>query len=624
MSDAVSSLTWYDLRGDEAVRALKARCAIAETANKERAARACLFGSLFEGCQLSTFNSVGYDLITSQQFKLLQTPIIRNTCRSIVLTLLAKLFCLDAPLPKAMSDAGNWAQRSKAEDVDQFLECEYGMPQGEFGNIDDLWNQAGMIAMAAVGSACVIVRPGYDQVEAELDDTLMLGVHRSGRWGSIRTVERTAWMDPEEMVFRFPRKYKADILASIEDIEDPLESTRLARGSDSSTKRMVRYYQGWRVRVNGHDGRYLLALKNGKKIQDDPYKRPQWPGVLFHWERQLAGEWGTPLTQSIIEDCIRENERLADADDMIANFAQIITMGPKSVTDQLAQAKGITRLEVDQPDLLKVTVTERLDRQGLEAAAEHSRGAHAIAGVNEAQTSASKAPGSTSGYHEELISHSFAERFADQQRRLTHAKVDATAKRFLWAAQDMIEAGAKDFTRQWKTKDGQTYRAVKVADLDLDSSRYVFTIAAVSEDKDAPRTRAKKADEYLRLQLIDGAEWLQAQRDGDVTAATKLSNKQFSWVDNQIRRWTRDPEETLAKSYRSPRKWLDPKASGRQVALAALDAEDAGCPQSRLNYFDKFLDECTVLVRQEAEQAAKVGAALPGTTDQLSIKGQQQ
>jgi hypothetical protein len=612
------------MRGEDSAKALMARCAQATTDNEERRARAILFGSLFEGCTLTTFNGVGYDLVSSQAFKLIETPIIRNTLRSIVMTLLSKLFCIESPLPKAMSDGGDWNQRSKAEDIDQFLECEFGLPQGEFNNSDDLWNQAGMISMAAVGSAAVVVSPGWDQVEMQLDDTLNMGVDRTGRWGAPRTVVRTAWADPEEMVFANLRKHKQAILESVETVEDPLEATRMGRGMTGKSQRQVRYFQGWRCRVRGRDGRRMVVLKNGTVLEDRPYTRKEPPVVLFHWERQLAGDWGTPHTQTVFEEVLRQNERLADVDDLVANSPGALLLAPKQVQSQLGQARGWQRCETDFPEKIKIAIPEKLDRQALELAKEHELGAHNAAGVNQAQTSASKAKGTQSGLHEDLVAHLFSERFADQQRRLTFAKVEATSRRFLWAAQDMVEAGRTEFIRQWRSKDGKTYRKLNVADLDLDDSRYVFTIAAVSEDKNRPETRAKKADDYLRLNMLTGAEWLQTQKDLDVDSATKLSNGQYEWVESQIKKWTREPLETMPDIYRSPTHWLDPKAAGKQAQLAKLTAEDAGCPEERLAWFDKFMDECVVLARKQALDAASTGQALPGTTQTLQAQGPQQ
>jgi hypothetical protein len=613
----VDSLTWFALSKADAPRALIARCAMAEKANSERQARAVLFGSLFENCKLSTFNAAGYDLVTSQAFTLVNTPIIRNTLRSIVMTLLSKLFCVDAPLPKAMSDGGDWNQRAKAEDVDQFLECEFQQQQGQFNNIDDLWNHGGMLAMAATGSCGVMVLPGWDQVECGLDDTLTWGLDNDGRWGATRGMVRTVWADPEELVFNLPRKFKADILASCETLNDPLEATRLGRGAHGQPKRAVRLCQGFRVAARGRDGRQMLVLKNGRVIEDKPYTRTEIPAVIWHWERQLAGDWGTPVTQTAFEEVMRQNERLADVDNMISNLMQVLLMGPKEIVDQMQLAKGITRVDSDFADKLRVEVMPRLDREGLEMMREHEIGVHNSVGVNQAQTAAKKASGTTSGVHEELVAHLFSERFADQQRRLTYAKVEATAKRFLWAAQDMVEMGRKDFIRQWKNKDGDTYRKLKVSDLDLDSSRYVFSVAAVSEDKNRPETRAKKADEYLRLNLLSGSEWLQTQKDLDPDANTALATEQYEWVESQIRKWTREPVETMGEVYQSPRKWLDPVQMGKQVSVALLKAQDAGCPEERMAFFDRFLDECTVLARDQAQEAAAVGAPLPGMTQPL-------
>jgi hypothetical protein len=609
--------SWYSISDSvEAGRALRRRCEQARSDNYDRSANAVLYASLFEGCTLTSFNSVGYNLVSNQTFQVLQIPIVRNTLRSCISTLLSKIFCADAPLPKVMSDGGDWDQRNKAEEIDQFLECEMKLPQGEFDSTDDMWNHAGLLAMTSTGSAAVIVRPGYDQVECELDDTLTMGIDRDGRWGQPQTVVRTAWRDPEAMISRFP-KFKEDILASVVELTDPLELASIGSRRPPRRLMQVEYYEGWRVKVRGVVGRHMVCLKNGVVLCDDDYDRKEWPGVIFHWERQLAGDWGTPATQTVYRECLRENQLLDDVDDILHNAPGLIVTGPESVQAQLSGSLRIQRITTELPGQIDTKLVPKLDAEALQMAQNHSQGVHDIMGVSVAQSSAQRAIGTRSGEHEELVAKLFSERFAEVQRRLVTAKVEKTARRFLWAAQDMVTEGCKEFTRQFAKKQSPgdprssyTYKTIDVADLSIDDSRFVISIAPVSEDKNSPYTRAIKADKYLQLGKISGDQWLQAQRDADVDAATRLSNSQTDWLEEQIKMWLSAPVEEIPERYQSLRKFQDPVAAGRQVVNAMLQAQIQGCPQERLNYFDRFIDECAALAEQEAAMTQESGQGL--------------
>lgn len=624
MSETPQESCWYAITDSQLAAAqLLKRCAEAVTENYARVARAVLFGSLFEGCTLTTFNQIGYDLVSTNTFAQLQVPIIRNTLRSCALTLLAKVFAVEAPQPKVMSDGGDWEQRTKAEEQDKFLECEMALPQGEFDNLDDMWNHAGLLAIVATGSAAVIIGPGYDQVEAELDDTLTMAVERDGRWGKIQTVVRTVWRDPQAMIARWPG-FRKDILESLVTVEEPLEVTLAQTNRPPRKLIQVEYREGWRVKVRGVVGRHMIVLKNGTVLCDDDWERPEWPGVIFHWERQLAGEWGTPATQAVFRECLRENQMIDDVDDLIHNAPGAIAIHPKDADSQMAASKGIQRIEHDFPEKFNFFIPPKLDVEKLNMAANHGQGVHDIMGVSLSQSTAQRAKGTTSGEHEELVAKLFSERFAEQQRRLVECKVIKSGRRFLWAAQDMIKSGdCKEFVRQFAKKrkpgDGDkpyVYEKIDVSCLEFDDARYVLSLAAVGEDKNSPQTRAIKADKFLELGKLSGDQWLQFQRDADLDANTKLSNSQYDWCEYQINIWLSAPLDKIAARYQSIRPFQDPLAAGRQVTNARLIAEQQGAPNERLAWFDKFADECVLAAKREQTNPLSAAGVQAPVVDQ--------
>jgi len=76
--------------------------------------------------------------------------------------------------------------------------------------------------------------------------------------------------------------------------------------------------------------------------------------------------------------------------------------------------------------------------------------------------------------------------------------------------------------------------------------------------------------------------------------------------------------------YQGPTEWLDLVAAMRQVSLAQLQARTREAPADVLEYFDKFLAECSDYMDEESAQAATsistdaAGAAtiFPGIADQ--------
>lgn len=603
----LSSFTWWALKTQrERAQALIARCGQAVDDNAARKSRAIVLGSLFESIGLTSLSDYGASLIDAKIFKDCTTPIIRNVARSIVSTCHSKLFALDAPLPMALSNGGDWEQREKARDIDQLLECEYKLPQGQFSTTNDAWNHAGLIAMASTGTAGIVAKPGYDQVETSITDTLTMGLDLSGRWGSVRSAVHTTWMDPEEAVFCFPKKFKDAILRSVEDIEDPLNVTRLTLGLTQRQRQQIRLYEGWRSAARGEDGRYMLVLKDGTVLQDNAWKRAGPPVVLWHWERQLGGMWGTPLTHILFHETLALNEMLADVLDAEHNSPQSLLVHDKSTATQLSQVFGWQKVEVEMPGNIQAIAFDKYHRQALPLIAELDASLHQNSGVSEAQAGGTKARGTTSGRHENLVAMYFNERFADHQRRALQAKVIDTSKVYLWCLQDMVADPKKStLKRRWRDQKNNRYHELSVSDLDLDDSAFVMEIAPVSEDKNSPAARADKADNMLRLNLIDGTTWLEAQSALDTDQAQEDADAERDWIDQQITRWERDPVDSLAESYQSPTKWIDFAGAARHVARRQLKVQNMGIPQKRLDFFTKFCDECAELEQQEQENAPK-------------------
>jgi hypothetical protein len=615
---------WFTLDGEEMARAVRTRCELAMREQYTRRGLSVCLGAAIEGFQIDAFNATGLELSHVSAFKALSVPIVRNELRSCAQTILAKVFAPDAPKPFVMSDGGDFEQRSAAELAQDFLVAEMGLPQGQFDNTDDMFNQAGYLAIACTGTAAVIVRPGYDQVECELDDTLTWGLDQSGPYGAILGVVRKAWYDVDDMLARYTKpKQQAAIRASIVEREDPLALAVIDPKRTTLKRRAVEVCEAWRFSSRGVVGRHVIVPAKSAGdchwLVDEDYDFTDMPAVMVSWDRSLASPWGEPATQAVIHEFLAQNRMLADVDQTIISMPGAIVAAPEGEQGQLGSSHAVQRINSDNPDRIKVFTLDKLDQASLQMSKEHGDGIHAIMGISPSQTAGQRAVGTSSGVHEELVAKLTSERFADHQRRLVQAKVVRASKLFLRAARQMLESnGSKGFKRQFKNRDGKTYRVIKASDLDLDESRYVFTVAPVSEDDRSPQQLAARADELVRLGVIGGQEWWQAQKNADLPAAVKLFNTQWELVEWQIRNWLTAPVERLNKLYISPRKYNDLAAMGRQVTGALQEAQMQGCPDERIALFERFLDETIALEKEEAMFQAGLQSGAPESGEMMA------
>jgi hypothetical protein len=603
---------WYRLEPEEAAQALLAECTRAIQNNESRRNEALCFASLFEGCELTSFDERGYVHDNDQVFRDLDVPVIRNTCRSIVQTGLSKMTAQDSPLPQFMSNGGDWSTRTKAVRLDRLVCAEYGMPQGPFSNLHELFRHGANLAMAATGSFGVFFLPGPDAISCELDDTLTIGIESSGKHGRIISLVRTVWYNPEEAIARWP-DFEDEILMNEELMPDGMRDDAAAL----KPERGVKVCMGWRVMLGKKNfGRELFVLKDGTVLKDDrEFKRDKPPVAFWHYERSLYGHWGVSLTRTIYAQCLRINQIINDVDYAEHNSPQGMVLFRKGAAKpgDLEKAKGWNLVELtgtgNLGDGIQIIEPPKYNSQSVELLLFHESGAHDTSGISAQHAAAKKASGTTSGKHENMVAALFTERFADTERRLIDMRTTMSARLIVWALQDMIEE-VPDYKRIYAK--GDYVEEITLKDLDLDLDRYTISIAPVSEDKNSPKARLDKADGWFEAGLLTGAELLAFQQDYDDKAKSQLALAQENWLERQIDMWLHADDV----EYQGPIQWMDLQAAAKTVAQALLIARTKGAPGDRLQWFTQFLDEVQTFIDQASMQAQ---TSLSGEVDAASV-----
>lgn len=615
LSPAAATEQWYRLvEESEAAQALISECNRAIQFNESRRSEALTFASLFEGCELTSFSERGYVHDNDEVFRDLDIPIVRNTCRSIVMTGLSKMTAQDSPLPQFTSNGGDWTTRTKAVRLDRLVTAEYAQPQGQFSNLHELFRHGALIAMAATGSFAVFYLATPEGLVAELDDTLTLGLECAGRYGRIVSLVRTAWYNAEELIVRFP-DYEEEILAAEERMPDGVRDIN----GEISPERGVKVHQGWRCQIGKkHPGKEMFVLKDGCVLRNREYKRSQPPMAAWHYERSLYGNWGVSLTRTIYNQCVRINQIIADVDDAERNSPQNLVLHKKGSTQpgDTEKVRGWQFVEITSPGEMtgafQIVSPPKYNQQSVDLLLFHETGAHDTSGISQQHSAARKSPGTTSGKHENYVAALFTERFADNERRLIDMRACMSARLIVYTLQDCL-AESSDYKRIYAK--GDYIEEIKLADLDLDVDRYTIGIAPTSEDKNSPAALMDQADTWFEAGLLTGAELLSFRQDFDAKAVSQLALAQQNWLERQIDKWLHADQI----EYQGPIKWMDLQSAARTVGQALLVARTKGCPDDRLEFFTNFLDELQAYLDQESAAAATsmtaeadAGAIFPG------------
>lgn len=614
---------WYTRDGEDCYDQLIAECKEAVEANRGRRSEALEFSSLFEGVRISSFGTRGYQWGDYNVFRDLQIPIVRNTCRAIVRTALSKIAAPDNPLPQFMTTGGDWAQRIKNMKLDHMVEAEMDLPQGCFDSTHEAHRHGVNVALAATGSYAlfVLAPPNADGVRVELDDTLGMRIEYSGRHGRSISVVRTGYYAAGELCQWFPER-ETEIYANEQPDDDEQQQLAGMRdGGELVPGRSVAVRQGWCTTRGDYAGRVVWVLDDGTMLWDAEYRPKELPCAVWHFERSLFGEWGTPLTHTIYHQCIRINEIVNDVDKAERNSPQgfVFHTPEQNSSGQLSQARGWNRVEVDNLAQVPLVIPSgKYAQQSVDLLNFHEAGAYSASGVSESAVAAKKSSGTTSGRHEHMVAALFTERFADQERSLTRVRAVHTGRLFVHALRELAERDKK-FRRVWRPKDADTgLEEISAADLDLDAEKYVTSIAAVTEEKDTPKDRAEKAYEQLELGMIEASDYtaLLIHFDSMALLEDDVLTAQKSWVDQQIGQWLHASETDIRRRdfYQSPSKWFDIASAQQQVSAQWLMARSRGAPRERLVFFERFLSELQVYAdRQAATQPpqAPPGPAMP-------------
>lgn len=599
-------IPWFRRSKEEAPKELAAACKRAITDNMPRAGMALKFGSLFEGSFLTSFFPVGYALESATVFPQLKNRITRRKCRSVVKGAHALLWGNDDPLPMFRSVGGDWSTQTQAILLNRAIDAEYELPQGKFDDTHDLWRHAGMIAMGTVGSVAVFELPGWKQTEARINDTLTMALDTSGPYGAVLGCVATDYYEPEELAIRFSGQRERIYQNAVTMWQlNELRGRKSAGTKERMSERwVVPVHMGYRCAIRDTVGRQLWCLPDGTRLgKDREYEYTELPCTIHHFEREMSGDWGLPLTAYIAELCTRQHELVNDLDQKQINSPQRIVHGTKESLAKIGgKVKGtLTHESASASQDLRITELNNTDQTSLQLAELYSRWIDEDAMVDPRHQGGGGKQ-ATSGKHEKYNASYFTEAFAPESRRIINARTKQTARRKVRALRDMVNEG-QDIERRWEK--GSLSNVIDLADLDLDADRFNLRISSVSEEKNSVANLLEFGEKLVEQEKASLGEYMQFRQHLDADSIGDQVSEELNWIQRQIEKWLHatDKERLEEDFYQSPRKSMQLARWADYVQLQLLHAESKGAPKDRLEYFELFLEELAVLIEQEKAQA---------------------
>jgi hypothetical protein len=382
---------------------------------------------------------------------------------------------------------------------------------------------------------------------------------------------------------------------------------------------------GFAVKVGEEPGRQMFVLQDGHVLRDRGYDKPEPPMVRWVYEAELGGDGGTPLTQLVYDKAMMQSRILGDVDHSERNTPQISiavqkgTQGAKSVSSSFSQAKAVHVFEVDGPieGSHKVFEMPKFSKDSLALEAVYDQAQFDDTGIPRNHAAGTKATGTTSGVHESLAASYYTETFAESERRSVEMRAVGQARIMVWVLQSLAKRGYE----RW-VGDKTFRRKLRGEDLDLDDNKYILEIQPVSEEKDTPKGRLKKAEQWMADPSIpfQGSDMVNMFRTYDDTRLAQQLYELDGFVEEQIERYRKTPLKQMGRDFYQPpeRSWqLQGLQSGLRIMnLAYMRARQQGIPVQRLAWFEKFCTDCFELIKEEQQRIAALQQQPPQTPPQ--------
>lgn len=605
---------WHRLGRAEAAQKVKTTGDNVYSVNSDRLAAALECASLFDGCSI-TVPTVGGYTRTSRVLPGGSTPHIRRKAHSIVMGAHSLMFCQDDPIGMLTNNGGGWQEHNQSVLINNALSEEYKVEQGQgrFASTHALHRKGGLLALAATGGYMAFTWPGFDHPEVELENTLNVVLDTSGPDAPVLGLTRVAYYDPD-WFYDCQEAFGSSLTrAAVErntiDVTDISWKGAAVSGRKryDHRRQVIPVYQAWRNKIAGTDGRTLGVLPKGEVCWDHEYSRGEIFPAWWRFEPELFGEWSWPLTQLVFHLCARINEMTHDTDETQKKAPQRIIAATQQQINQFGSSKGVKFLPVENKARdPRIIHAEMYNKDAIALIDRYEGWADSDGGQNSNHSSGGSGEMAKSGKHEHLRASYWTERHADPAQAAVDCIAIQQSRRFVWALQEMVDQG-REIKRFWGPEGGAR-EEITVNDLDLDESRYAKSIQAVSDKSNSPEAKAEQLDEFFERGQIDGASWVQRQRDLDAQHVAEGITIQKKWLDEQIRKWRHASKESQLESdfYQSPRRGMDLDMLADHAQSAMLEAEMQGMGKTepeRLEYFELFIDECLYFTDMDQAQA---------------------
>jgi hypothetical protein len=584
---------WWLKKEDEIGPAMVEVAKQIETSNAEmqRQDLNLLYGSLFEGTQLTNLFQYGGNVYRKGADAGVVAESTWNQVRSVILTVASQV-SRSKPRARFVTTNGNRRQKQRAKKLTQLAD-------GLF-NITKVYTKT-QTGFTQAGAFDVV---GFEVLKGKVKPELAL----VPAWEILIDANDGLGGEPRRI---YRRKFIARGVAMRKLGDTPAKKLAIAKAKQEDPTMqggrtdLIRIYEAWSLpsEKGAGDGKHVVGVE-GCTLDVEEWKRDYHGIRLFCWDPALSGPYGRSAAETLLSNQIAINvllDRIAKAQHLACVPRVGIQRGSKILKSELTNAIGSVVQFGSSPPVwwtpsaLSPEVYEHLERHWAKGFESY--------GVSPQMAGGQKAAGTVSG---EAIRESLdvqTARFAVLSQRWEQLHLDI-ARMFVDVCRELY---ADDPSKRIAAPGTELLDSITWADVDLEEDSYVIELYPTSLLPTTPQGRIDRVTDLVDRQIWTPKRGEAALDDLDVEAnmsADRATEKEAEAICDDL----------LDKGkYRTPDPAMDLDAClriGNQYR--AIAETSTGIDEDNLGKLYMWLDDVAALKAKLAPKPAPAAPALPG------------
>lgn len=500
-----------------------------------------------------------------------------NVIQSCVDTAAAKI-AKNKPLPKFLTDGGDWELQQKAKNLSKFMAGSFYLAR----TVES--SQAAFTDAGVFGTGLKKITPDFVRkcVRSERVNPDEVLVDDAEAWyGDPREMHQKKTVSKWALTERYPEHR-----AAIEALQP--EATPFNYVSTQGFVDMVTVWESWHLGFDKKPGRHCIWIK-GATLLDEEWKWKKFPFAKMVFNPRLIGFWGQGIPDMIVGIQIEINKILRHIQTSFhLNSAPFWVKEASSGTPKTHFTNEIGRIMEYKGVAPELKVFATVHPEMFQHLESLYRRAFELVGISQLSAQSKKPSGLDSGAALREFNDIETERFALVGQRWERFHMDE-AELHLLAAKDIAEK-FPDFTVPARSKDDVEF--IRWKDVQMDEDAYQLQVFPVSSLPREPAARTQVVAEWAQAGFIDPDTTMELMDLPDLSQyrSTRLARRRL--VEKVV-------QEILEKGEMvQPEPFMDLSYAMQYATLEYNRAQLGKCPEGTLEVMRRFIEQTKYLQDQ--------------------------